>query len=90
MEKVTFLQSNDDSTEDAIEFFVLEQTRINNRNYLLVTESEEGDSDALILKDMADESEEESHYEIVSDETELMAVAKVFEETMEDIKFETE
>ncbi|NLG02834.1 MAG: DUF1292 domain-containing protein [Clostridia bacterium] len=90
MEKVTFLQNNNDGTEEAIEFFVLEQTRINNRNYLLVAESEEGDSDALILKDMADASDEDSQYEIVSEETELMAVAKVFEETMEDIKFETE
>ena len=48
MEKIIF---NAPDTEESIEFFCLEQTQINNQNYLLVTEDEEGDSEAYILKE---------------------------------------
>ena len=87
-EKIEFTIQNEDGTEEQAEFYALDQTRINGMNYLLVTDVEEGDGEALILKDIASAEETESIYEIVSEETELMAVAKVFEETMEDIEFE--
>jgi len=90
MEKISFIPKNEGGSEEAIEFFVLEQTRINGKNYILVTELEDGDGEALILKDIALEADSESIYEIVENEIELLAVAKVFEEIMEDIKFETE
>ena len=50
MEKV-FFQSPEGG--EGIEFFVLEQTRINGADYLLVAEEEEGDCEALILKDVS-------------------------------------
>lgn len=87
-EKVGFTIKNEDGAEEQIEFYALDQTRINGMNYLLVTDTEEGDGEALILKDIAPAEDTESIYEIVSEETELMAVAKVFEEMMEDIEFE--
>ena len=87
-EKIEFTFKNEEGTEEQVFFYVLDQTRISGINYLLVTDTEEGDADALILKDVAPAEEKESIYEIVSDETELMAVAKVFEEIMEDIEFE--
>lgn len=85
MEKVKFV---DPETNECLEFFVEEQTRINNRNYLLVTMDEEGDSDALILKDLSEETDEEAIYEIVEEEQEFEAIAKVFSEMMEDVDIE--
>ncbi|MBE5883586.1 MAG: DUF1292 domain-containing protein [Lachnospiraceae bacterium] len=83
LEKITFFPEG----EDPVEFFVLEQTRIGGINYILVTDFEEGDGEALILKDMSKDGETESLYVIVSDEEELNAVAGVFENMLDDIEF---
>ncbi len=85
MEKISF---QPEGMEEEVEFFVLADTRINGRNYILVTDSEDGDGEALILKDLAAEDSPESLYEIVSDDDELMAVAKIFEETLDDVEIE--
>lgn len=82
MDKITF--TLDDGTE-TVDFFVLDQTRISGVNYLLVADSMEEDAEALILKDTADEASLDSVYEIVSDDVELKAIAKVFEEAIGDI-----
>lgn len=84
LEKVTFNPEG----EDPIEFYVLEQTRIGGYNYILVSDSQEGDGEALILKDLSKDGEEESIFTIVSEEDELAAVAGVFEDMMDDIMFE--
>lgn len=82
MEKIAFdLEGNETAW-----FYVLEQTTIGGRNYILVTEEEEGDSEALILKDISDEKDTEGIYEIVEDDEELSAVAGVFENLLEDIE----
>lgn len=83
LEKITF----NPGEEEAVEFFVLEQTRIGGYNYILVTDFEEGDGEALILKDISQDGEEESVYTIVSDDEELAAVAGVFENMLDDISF---
>lgn len=70
------------------EFFVLEQTKINGTSYILVTDSEEGDAECLILRDRSEAEDTDSIYEIVEDDTELSAVSKVFEELLEDIEIE--
>ena len=56
MDKVEFF---DEESKEYIELYVLEQTRLNGADYLLVTVDEEGDSDALILKDTSAQGEEE-------------------------------
>lgn len=84
LEKITFNPNG----EDPIDFFVLEQTRIGGFNYILVTDFEEGDGEALILKDMSKDGEEESLYEIVSDDDELAAVAEIFENMLDDVEIE--
>lgn len=84
MEKIKF---QSEGMEDA-EFFVLEQTKINGTSYILVTDSEEGDAECLILKDCSDAEDKDSVYEIVEDDTELSAVSKVFEELLEDVEIE--
>ena len=47
MEKIKF---TDPDTGEEILFFCLEQTKMKGFTYLLVTEDEEGDADAYILK----------------------------------------
>ncbi|MBQ8189010.1 MAG: DUF1292 domain-containing protein [Lachnospiraceae bacterium] len=86
MEKISFLLDG----QDKVEFFVLEQTRLGGVNYLLVTDKEEGDADALILKDTSKEGDAEGVYEIVSDDKELAVVAEIFEDMLEDVAFVTE
>ncbi|MDD2970640.1 MAG: DUF1292 domain-containing protein [Lachnospiraceae bacterium] len=81
MEKISF--TLDDG--NTVEFYVLEQTRINGINYILVTEQEEGDGDALILKDLSLPEDTEANYEIVSEEEELNAVAEMFESLLDDV-----
>ena len=84
MEKIKF---QSEGTEE-VEFFVLEQTKINGTSYILVTDSEEGDAECLILKDKSEAEDTDSIYEIVEDDTELSAVSKVFEELLEDVEIE--
>ena len=83
MEKITFIA--DDG--EAVDFFVLEQTTVGGVNYILVTDSEEGDGEALILKDLSAHESEEADYGIVSDDEELKSISGVFENLLEDIKF---
>ncbi len=82
MEKIKFVF---DDTKEAVEFFVLEQTKVNGNAYILVTDSEEDGAECLILKDTSAAEDVESLYEVVEDETELVSVLKVFEELLEDI-----
>ena len=85
MEKIKFA-FGDGNGED--EFFVLEQTKINGATYILVTDSEEDDAECLILKETGVEEQTDEMYEIVEDDTELLAVSKVFEELLEDVSIE--
>ncbi len=84
MEKILF--SPDE--ENPVEFFILEQTTVSGVNYILVTDKEEGDSEALILKDVSKNEDEQAVYEIVSDDTELKALADIFESLVDGIAFE--
>ena len=85
MEKITFIP---DEQEEAVEFYVLEETRIGGVNYILVTDSEEGDAECLILKDLSEAEDAEAIYAIVEDENELDSVFGVFEQMLEDVDIE--
>ena len=85
MEKIKFM-SEEMKTE--VEFFVLEQTRINGVSYILVTDSEEGAAQCLILRDTSPADDTDSVYEIVDDDNELGVISKVFEELLEDVDIE--
>lgn len=84
-EKIIFTTQDNEE----IEFYVLEQTRINGRNYLLIADSDEedGEANALILKEK-DSAEDETVYDVVEDDEELDAVSKVFEQMLDDIDIE--
>ena len=71
-----------------MEFYVEEQTRINGVDYILVTDSEEDEADAYILKDLSADTDLEAEYVMVEDEVELEAVSKVFAQMMEDVDIE--
>ena len=52
----------------------------------MVTEEEEGDSDAFILKQVNGQ-EDELVYELVEDDNVLDGLAKIFAELLEDVDF---
>ena len=77
MEKVKF---TDPDTKEEIEFTVEEETQLNGAKYLLVSEdAEDGTLDAYILKEVVNQ-DDEVLYEVVEDEVEFLALAKVFTE----------
>ena len=82
LEKITFCPKED----EPVDFYVLEQTKIAGVNYLLVTDCEYGDGEALILKDLSKPEDTESIYAIVDEEDELEALAGIFEDLLEDVE----
>ena len=58
------------------------------RSYILVTDSEFGDAECMILKDKAGADNTDSIYEFVEDDVELHAVFKIFDELLEDVDIE--
>lgn len=86
MEKITFCP--DDG--EAVDFYVLEQTRLGGVDYILVTDSEDGDSEALILKDTSEPGSTEAIYEVVEDDDELDAVAAIFSDMLDDMDIDLE
>ncbi len=85
MEKISFTF---EGTDEKVDFFVLEQTKVNGNTYILVTDSEEDEAECYILKDTSAAEDKDSVYEIVEDDVELSGVLKVFEELLEDVDIE--
>ena len=84
MEKITFTLADD----QIVEFYVLEQTKVNGVTYILVTDSEYGDAECTILKDTSDAEDKDCVFEFVEDDVEMNAVFKIFEELLEDVDIE--
>ena len=80
-EKIIFHSDNGEE----IEFFVLEQTKINGNNYLLVTDSNEDEAECFILEDVSKDDSQEAVYEFVEDNATLEALSKIFEELLYDV-----
>lgn len=76
-EKIVF-----ETDEGSSEWFVLDQTRINGCNYILVADEFTGDAECMILKDIAPAESKDSIYEEIEDDNELDIVAGMFEESM--------
>ena len=81
MEKVTF-QKNENET---VEYYILEQTRISGVNYLLVTDTEEDDGEAVILKEISSAEDEIGGYTDDLTDEEFEAVVPIFENLLEDV-----
>lgn len=86
MEKLIFINGENEE----VEFFVLEETRVQGMNYLLVTDSneDEEDGECYILKDLSAPEAAEAEYVMVEDEEELDALMKIFSELLEDIEIQ--
>lgn len=86
-EKIKF---TDNDTKEEIEFTVIEETRVNNINYLLVTEENESEEEevAYILKDLSTSEDKEANYIIVENDEEIDYISKIFSELLEDIDIE--
>ena len=83
MDTTKIILTDEEGNEE--EFYIEEQTRVYGKNYILVSTAQEGDAEALILKDISEDSNEEAAYVPVDDESELAAVMKIFEEMLDDI-----
>lgn len=85
-EKIT-LQTEDG---ELVDFFALEETRINGMNYLLVTDEEDEDADGAcyILKDTSKAEEAEAVYQFVEDDDELNDLFQIFTQLLEDADVE--
>ena len=82
-EKIIF-----ETDEGEEEFYVIDDARINETDYILVTDAEDPEAeeiDVIILKDVSTGEDEESVYEVVVDENEIKAVAPLFEESIGDV-----
>ena len=79
-EKVSFIPEGETET---IDFYIVEQERLAGRNYLLVTDSEEGDGEALILCEEIQDGQ--TVYWIVEDDAEISAVAILFRDGLEEM-----
>jgi uncharacterized protein YrzB (UPF0473 family) len=87
MEKLTFVTED----QESVDFYIIEETRVNGINYLLVTESEDEEdeeTEAYILKDTSKAEDTEAVYEFVESEEELDAVSRIFAELLEDMDLE--
>lgn len=84
MDKIKFLTESGES----VEFYVEEQTRVNGVNYILVSDSQEDEANAYILKDLSADTDPEADYVMVEDDMELDAISKVFEQMMDDVDIE--
>ena len=80
-ERITLLTD----TGEAVEFYVLEETKINGMNYLMVTDAKEGeDGECYVLKDMSGSADSEAVYEFVENDDELDYLYRIFSELLED------
>ena len=80
--KIVFTDEN--GQEDV--FYIVEETRLGDVSYLMVTETadESEEADAYILKDISKPEDEEAVYEFVEDDRELDALAGIFAQLLED------
>jgi len=70
---------------NVLDLYVVAETKLNGKNYILVSDSEDGEeANACILKELASDSKEVA-YDIVDDDRELNAVGEVFNELLDDI-----
>ena len=80
MEKTTFTPSG----EEPVDFYVIGQTTIDGKSYILVTDAADGDAEAIILRDDSDADDEDALYSVVEDDNELAVCAVAFSDLLGD------
>ena len=76
----------------AVDFYVLEETRINGMSYLLVTDAADDDEEGecYILKDLSESDDADALYEFVEDDNGIDYLFKIFSELLEDADVDIE
>lgn len=82
MQSINFI--TDEGEE--IPFYIIEQTTLAGKNFLLVTDSDtqEDEAQVYIMQEISDQ-DDQTIYEFVEDEAQLEALSKVFEELLDDV-----
>ena len=82
MQSINFI--TDEGEE--IPFYIIEQTTLAGKDFLLVTDSDEDEEEAevYIMQEINDQ-EDQTVYEFVEDEEQLEALSKVFAELLDDV-----
>ena len=82
MQSINFI--TDEGEE--IPFYIIEQTTLAGKDFLLVTDSDkdEDEAEVYIMQEISDQ-EDQTVYEFVEDEAQLEALSKVFTELLGDV-----
>ena len=82
MQSINFI--TDEGEE--IPFYIIEQTTLAGKDFLLVTDSDTQEDEAqdYIMQEISDQ-DDQTIYEFVEDEAQLEALSKVFEELLDDV-----
>lgn len=82
MQSINFI--TDEGEE--IPFYIIEQTTLAGKDFLLVTDSntQEDEAQVYIMQEISDQ-DDQTIYEFVEDEAQLEALSKVFEELLDDV-----
>ncbi len=85
-QKITLLTD----TGESVDFYVLEETRINGMNYLMVTDAaeDEEEGECYVLKDVSRSEDSDAVYEFVENDDELDYLYKIFTELLADTELE--
>ena len=82
MQSINFI--TDEGEE--IPFYIIEQTTLAGKDFLLVTDSDtqEDEAQVYIMQEISDQ-DDQTIYEFVEDEAQLEALSKVFDELLDDV-----
>lgn len=82
MQSINFI--TDEGEE--ISFYIIEQTTLAGKDFLLVTDSDtdEDEAEVYIMQEISDQ-DDQTVYEFVEDEAQLEALSKVFAELLDDV-----
>ena len=82
MQSINFI--TDEGEE--IPFYIIEQTTLAGKDFLLVTDSDtdEDEAEVYIMQEISDQ-EDQTVYEFVEDVAQLEALSKVFAELLDDV-----
>ena len=80
MEKITFTPLG----EEPVDFYIIGQTALNGKSYILVTDAADGDAEALVLRDDSEADDDDALYSVVEDDNELAACAAAFGDLLDD------
>ncbi len=84
MEKLVF--TADDGEE--MELLIQAQVRMSGKDYILVSENDDDETEVWIMKDISGPEEVDALFVPVEDEDETAAILPLFEEILEDVDIE--